>query len=270
MRKLIVAAAVLAVAACGSEEKADRGIEVMPDMFHTPAYKSQTAGTMEIDARDAQGNPVRRTVQYPAMLTPPAGTVSRGIQPYPLAANDLVGARAQRNPLPATPAVLRQGQRDFLTYCAPCHGRDGDAANGYIAYAFGGIPSLNGLSILQMPEGEIFHVVTVGKGRMSNLRAQLQPERRWGVAGFLKVQARAVAADQDLGKTLPLLDAELAKNPADAALKVRRDELLRLAAQAKADLAAIQSGGDGHAYLPPPAPVPEGVGPSWPLPEGGK
>jgi len=239
-------------------------------MFHTPAYKSQTAGTIEVDGRDAQGNPVRRTVQYPAMLTPPFGTVPRGFQPYQLAANDLAGARAQRNPLLATPAVLRQGQRDFLTYCAPCHGRDGDAANGYVAAYFGGIPSLNGLSILQMPEGEIFHVVTVGKGRMSNLRAQVPAERRWGVASFLKVQARAVAADQDLGKTLPLLDAEVAKNPADAALKARRDELLRLAAQAKADLAALQAAGDGHGYLPLPAPVPEWLGPTWPLPEGGK
>lgn len=270
MHKLIALAIVVCLVSCGNEEKDKRGIELMPDMFHTPAFKSQTAGTIVVEGRDAQGNPVQREVQFPAMLTPPAGTVPRSFQPYPLAANDLVGARAHRNPQSATPAVLRQGQQDFLTYCAPCHGRDGDAANGYVARFFGGIPSLNGLSILQMPDGEIFHVLTVGKGRMLNLRAQLPPERRWGVASFLRVQARAVTADQDLGKAVSSLEVELAKNPADAALKSRRDELLRLIAQAKADLAAIQAAGDGHDYLPPPAPVPEWIDPTWPLPEAVK
>lgn len=256
MRKLIVGLIALGLAGCGSEEKDARGIELMPDMAHTPASKSQTAGTITVEGRDAQGNPGSRTVHYPAMQTPPPGTVPRGFQPYPLAANDLAGARAQRNPFSATPAALRQGQRDYLSYCAPCHGRDGDAANGYVARTFGGIPSLNGLSIVQMPEGEIFHIITLGKGRMANLRAQLPPESRWGVASFLKVQARAVTADQELGKSLPALDAEVARNPADAALKARRDELARLAAQAKADLAAIQAVGDGQAYRPAPAPLP--------------
>jgi mono/diheme cytochrome c family protein len=270
MRNLLVMCAVVGLVGCGSEEKADRGIELMPDMFHTPAYKSQTAGTIEIEAKDAQGRPIQRSIHYPAMLTPPAGTMPRGFQPYPLAMNDLAGARANRNPLTPSPAVLRQGQRDFLTFCAPCHGRDGDAANGYIARQFGGIPSLNGVSILHMPEGEMFHVMTLGKGRMTNMRAQLPAERRWAVASFLKVQARATTAGQDLGKTLPQLDAELAKNPTDAALQARRAEVVRLAAQATADLTAIKAAGDGHAFLPPPAPVAEWIDPTWPLPESPK
>lgn len=270
MRKMLcAAAAVLALAGCG-EEKKERGIEVMPDMFHTPAYKSQTAGTVEIDARDAQGQPIRRTVHFPAMLTPPEGAMPRGAQPYPLAATDWAGARQLRNPLPLDGQVLRRGQRDFLTYCAACHGRDGDAANGYVAKSFGGIPSLNGLSALQLSEGEIFHVLTMGKGRMGNVRAQLLPEDRWAVVRFVRVQALANLAAEDIAKLVPYIDSEIAKKPDDQALKARREELLRLAEEAKAALAAIGSAGDGHEFIPAPAPVPEYVGPSWPVPEGGK
>lgn len=270
MRKMLCAVAVaFAFAGCG-EEKKDRGIEVMPDMFHTPAYESQDAGTVEIDARDAQGQPIKRTVHYPAMLAPPEGTIPRGFQPYPLAATDWAAARQMRNPLPLDAKVLKRGQRDFLSYCAACHGRDGDAANGYIAASFGGIPSLNGLSVLQLSEGEIFHVLTMGKGRMANLRAQLPPESRWAVVRFVRLQALANLAAEDIAKLVPYIDSEIAKKPDDQALKDRRAELIRLADEAKAALAALGSAGDGHEFIPPPAPVPEYVGPSWPLPEGGK
>jgi mono/diheme cytochrome c family protein len=262
--QLALAAALLALAACGSEKKS-RGIDLLPDMFNTPAYKSQTAGTIEVDARDAQGQPIRRIVHAPAMLTPPVGTVPRGQQPYPLAATDWAGAKLHRNPLAPTPAVLKQGQRDFLTFCAPCHGRDGNAANGYVAKTFSGIPSLNGVSMLLLSDGEVFHTITMGKARMWNLRAQLPPERRWSLVHFVKLQARAAVAVEDLEKLTPMVDAELAKSPND-----RRAEVLALAAQAKSDLAGIQAAGDGNAYIPPPPAVPEYVGPAWPVPEDGK
>ena len=270
MRKFVVAAAALAALAGCTSEKKDRGIEVLPDMFNTPAYESQDAGTVEIDARDAQGQPIRRVVHYPAMSAAPEGTIPRGFQPYPLAATDFAGARLHRNPLPLNAQVLKRGQRDYLSYCAPCHGRDGNAANGYIAKQFSGIPNLNGLAVLQYAEGEIFHIVTMGKGRMANLRAQLPPENRWGVVRFLRVQALANLAADDVGKLVPYIDSEIEKNPNDEALKARRDELIRLSAEAKAALAAIGSAGDGHEFIPAPPAVPEYVGPSWPAPEAGK
>lgn len=268
MRKLVCAAVAAAILAGCSEETDKRGIEVLPDMFHTPAYKSQTAGEMQVDGRDAQGNPIRRTVQYPAMMAPPAGTIARDEQPQ---AADLAAARLLVDPLAPTPKVLRQGQKDFLTFCAPCHGRDGNAAHGYVAKQFSGIPSLNALSALQMPDGEIFHIIGNGRGRMMSLRAQLPAERRWGVVRFVKVQARAATLEQDVSTLLPYFDEELAKKPGDPVLLARRQQVIDLAAEAKADLAAISAVGEAHDYEPAPAAVPEYVGPSWPAPpEGSK
>ncbi len=266
---MVAAVTLLCLAGC-EDEKQDRGIELMPDMFHTPAYKSQVAGTIEIDARDAQGNPIRRTVEYPAMLTPPEGTIPRNFQPYPLAATDWAGARRMHNPLPQTAQVLKRGQRDYLTYCATCHGRDGNAANGYVAKTFSGIPNLNGLSVLQLAEGEIFHIQTLGRARMPNLRAQMPAENRWAVVRFVRLQALANLASDELDKLMPYLDTEIEKHPDDAILRARRADLVRLAAEAKTALSELGKAGDGHEFLPPLPPVPEYVGPSWPLPEAGK
>ena len=264
-----LAAALLATSAC-SEEKKDRGLEVLPDMFHTPAYKSQGAETTEVDARDATGAPIKRTVHHPMMMPPPEGTIPRGFQPYPLAANDWKGAKMHHNPLPPSSQVLKRGQRDFLSYCAPCHGRDGDAANGYVAKTFSGIPSLNGLSVLQLSEGEIYHITTVGRGRMPNLCAQLPPESRWSIVRFIRVQALANLAAEDIGKLVPYIDSEIDKHPDDAVLKMRREEIIRLSAEAKEALAAIGTAGDGHEFMPALPPVPEYVGPVWPEMEKAK
>lgn len=268
MRKLLALPAILLLAGCGSE-KDERGLELMPDMYHTPAVESQGAGTTEVEARDAQGNPIRRQVHHPAMLAPPAGTVPREGRPYDLAPGDWAAARVLPNPMPALPAVLKTGQRDYLSFCAPCHGRDGEAGTAAMASYFGGIPSLNGMAVLQYPEGEIFHIITHGKGRMTQMSAQLPIERRWGVVHFLKLQARATVAAEDVAKLVPYIEAEIAKHPGDQALIARRAEILALAAQAKADLDALGAAGDGHDFAPAPEPVPEYVVPRYPRPEDG-
>jgi len=69
---------------------------------------------------------------------------------------------------------------------------------------------------------------------------------------------------------VPYIDSQIDKNPNDQALKARRAEIIRLSTEAKAALAAIGSAGDGHEFIPAPAPVPEYVGPTWPEPEAGK
>jgi mono/diheme cytochrome c family protein len=262
MRRLAILAA-LVCAGCESESK-DRGLEILPDMFDTPASKSQTAGTATRPGRDAQGNPVERTVAYPTMAPPPAGTVPR--EP-PAEAADLAAARTLGNPLLATPQVLRHGQRDYLIACAVCHGRDGDAANGYIARQFAGVPSLNGTALLQLADGEIYHIAGHGRGRMPGFAAQLPPERRWAVVHFVRTQARASVLAADLLAQLAQLDAQIAAKPADAGLRERRGRLTALIDQAKADRVAAQAAGDGLEYLPQPAPVPEYQGPQWPVPE---
>jgi mono/diheme cytochrome c family protein len=219
-----------------------------------------------VPARNAQGETVEREIHYPAMLAPPAGTVPRQAPAATpaLRADDWAGAKRLVNPLAASASVLRQGQRDYLVHCASCHGRDGNAAGAAMAPYFAGIPSLNGVGMLNWTDGEVYHLIGVGRGRMPHLRAQLPPERRWAVAHFLRVQARANAVHTDLKAMLDEFDRQAATKPGDPA---RRAALVAQLAQAEADLKALATAGDGHAFQPRAEPLPEYVGPSWPNPE---
>ncbi|MCK6487870.1 MAG: cytochrome c [Planctomycetes bacterium] len=196
MRKPLAAAALAVLLAGCAEENPKRGLEILPDMFHTPAFKSQTA----LVSPDG-------TVQSPATLAPPEGTVPREGAPYPLAANEQALAKGFANPLAPLPAVLRAGRRDFETYCGVCHGRDGNAGHAPMAPFFSGIPSLAGETYSALTDGEIAHIIARGRGRMPGHAAQLPGERRWQVVSYLRALQHATVATARGGKELEALMA---------------------------------------------------------------
>jgi mono/diheme cytochrome c family protein len=273
MRKLIFAAATAAtLASCGDGEKSHRGIELMPDMFHTPAYKRQDAMVLTKD-KSADG----KEHHYPAMMPPVAGTVSRDFVAYSLAPADLDGAAKQVNPLAPTTEVLRQGQHGFNIYCAVCHGRDGDAKNGYVAKHFSGVPSLTSTNVAGYADGQIYHFITTGKARMPSYAAQLPPEQRWAVVHYVRALNRAAIAVMDVEKMVQDAELSLHDNPGDANKKRELDNDRTLLEQRRHDLDAIQRVGDGAGdeFKPMPDPRPEYEAPVWPeadahAKEGGK
>ncbi len=263
MRKLLFTvacvAALSAMTSC-SDEKPERGVEALPDMFHTPAHKPQTALTTP-DGKE----------QYSSMLTPVAGTVPRGFVPYAVDVADFATARRLVNPLSPSRDVLRVGQTWFNNTCATCHGRDGNSAHGNVSKQFSGIPSLNTVNVLNMPDGEIYHIVSVGRNRMPNLRAQLPPAERWAVVEYVHLLARASVAAADASTIISDAEAAMHANPEDAAAQAMMKHGKTLLAQRDADLKAIMALGD-HAeeaaaqFKPLPEPVPEYVPAEWAIP----
>lgn len=263
MRKLLFTAlavgSVAVLAAC-SDEKPDRGIEALPDMFHSPAHKPQTALT----------TPDGKT-QYSSMLTPVEGTVPRGFVPYSIAPADVSIARRLVNPLTPSREVLRTGQTWFNHTCAACHGRDGNSAHGNVSKQFSGIPSLNTVNVLNMPDGEIYHIATVGRNRMPNFSAQLPPAERWAVVEYVHVLARASVAAADASTIISDAEAAMHDHPDDVAAQNMMKQGKTLLAQREADLKAILALGE-HAeeaaaeFKPLPEPVPEYVPVEWAIP----
>lgn len=267
MRNALFALGVaLVLAGCGSDEKSERGLTYMPEMYNHPGYKSQTV----MERVDADGKTVRH---IPMMLTPPAGTVSREQAPYRIDALDFAAAKDLVNPLLPTAAVLRQGQRSYNITCAVCHGRDGNAANGYVAPTkarpnrFGGVPSLNGANVERLSDGEIYHIVTSGRVRMPSLHAQLLPTERWATIHYLRALNRASLAATDAEAQLVQMEATLAAggekanaiSPGDLAFQ------RRLVERKRHDLALIQQGGADAAAFAPAAPAqPENAPAEWP------
>jgi mono/diheme cytochrome c family protein len=236
----------------------------MPEMYDTLALKSQVAFESGAGANRHQS---------PGMLAPPAGTVSRGFAAYDIAPTDLASARALVNPLAPSAAVLKRGQREFGIFCATCHGLDGNSANGLVAPTkerperFTGVPSLNGTNIAALSDGEIYHIVSLGRNRMGNLRAQLLPDDRWSVIFYVRALCRATLALSDAEARLSKLESEMAEggpHASDPYAKAELETARAISAQKKKDLELIKHAGDAAEFEPPPKPVPEYVTPTYP------
>ena len=131
-----------------------------------------------------------------AMRTPPPGTLAR--ENFQLgeavATGKLSGAFVTDvPPLPqiATSAdVVRIGERDFRIYCAVCHGTSG--AGGRERQSVVGInmrpvpPSLTSDSARALSAGQLFDIITNGRGRMPGYSWALPVAERWGVIAYLR------------------------------------------------------------------------------------
>ena len=94
------------------------------------------------------------------------------------------------NPCEATPEVLARGKEQFTIFCAMCHGESGQG-NGHLVTSklFPVQPtSLVGDYVQNKPDGEIYHVITMGSisGLMGAHGAQIKPDDRWKIVTYVK------------------------------------------------------------------------------------
>ena len=132
---------------------------------------------------------------------PPAGTVPRGqpiqtlgglVYPYedaPAYTGRIAGTTnfVENNPLPVTPQLLERGRQRFTIYCSPCHGQEADG-NG-ITKKLGAmltVANLHDKRIVELPDGEIFYVITNGRNTMGAYGPNLPVEDRWAIIAYLR------------------------------------------------------------------------------------
>ena len=171
--RLAWALAALAGARCGARSDAPAS-EYMPDMARSPAYKAFAP------------NPATRTgltIQQPV-----AGTIARGYQPFHYGAGEDEAARAGRElrgPRGLGERVLEEGKELYQIYCLVCHGPEGKG-DGPIAGKIPTPPAYASERVSQFPPGRIFHVITMGSGKMPSYAAQLSAEERWKVVAYVR------------------------------------------------------------------------------------
>ena len=131
------------------------------------------------------------------MRMPVAGTVALAELPFTITKQ--ADAAILVNPLPRTGSVLRNGRRDFNTYCSACHGLLGNGVPSLTA-AYGAKPAnLVADQIRQLPDGEIYYVIMRGKNAMPSYAADLSEDERWSVVNYVRVLQRALnAKDSDI------------------------------------------------------------------------
>ena len=128
-----------------------------------------------------------------SMLLPVEGTVPRGTIPYQYKRTFEEQQRAGVelvNPIEYNSANLERGREQFNIYCAMCHGETGQG-NGhlYTSKLFPVMPtSLVGDYVQNKPDGEIYHVITMGSlsGLMGAHGSLINPDDRWKIIAYIR------------------------------------------------------------------------------------
>ena len=91
------------------------------------------------------------------------------------------------NPMPITTALMKRGQQRFTINCSPCHGQlaDGNGITKKIG-AMLVVANLHDKRIVEMPDGEIFHVITYGRNNMGAYGPNVTVEDRWAIIAYLR------------------------------------------------------------------------------------
>lgn len=177
LNKSLTAIALIVIFGSCDRDRNTTGWEYFDDMAHSAAYESYTPNPNFADGK--------------TMRNPVEGTVPMGYQPYWYAKTDEDRVRAGKellNPFEATMQNIDRGKEVFAVYCMNCHGDKGDG-KGFL-YTSGKYPfppaTLLSDKVRNNPDGEIFHVITVGFGVMPQHGSQVRPDDRWKVALYIK------------------------------------------------------------------------------------
>lgn len=89
-------------------------------------------------------------------------------------------------PVPLTNDLVRRGQERYEIYCMVCHGTDGHGDGQAIAFNFPKPPDLLGDTVKALPDGQVFDVITNGKGNMYSYAYRVKAQDRWAVIAYIR------------------------------------------------------------------------------------
>ena len=188
MKRLLLPAALAlgalaALVLAARRDLSEPHLRLFNEMVVSPAAKTQTANAL-----------------LPGGLTQqaaPAGTFARGgstLHYGPSLEERARAARELKNPLTVTLDGLERGRVAYQRNCLHCHGAkgrgDGAVAKSFPAMSF----SLAGKSSFDLPDGELFHIITFGRNNMPAHAAQVPAEERWRVVQYLRELQRTEIA----------------------------------------------------------------------------
>ena len=174
---LIIAFAGLTIFSSCKKNPNHPGYVYLPDMDVSRAYETYTENPVFED-----GKTLREPVE---------GTIPRGHTPYPYIKDDMDLAEAGKtifNPLDASDENLERGKVLFSRFCSHCHGDTGDGKGVLFTSGRFLLPpgDLTAEKAVMRPDGEIFHIVTVGYGGMAAHGSQIPSEERWKIILYVR------------------------------------------------------------------------------------
>lgn len=201
--KYLGLSAVLLVLVTSCDKNRNKpGYSYFPDMEQSQAYETYTSNPNWENGRTNQ--------------LPVEGTVPREMIPYDFEKTDVNRTWAGQeldNPYAGDASVLDEGKQLYDIYCLHCHGDMGDGKGHlYTSQKYLYLPAdLNSEKIRTHPDGEIFHVITVGYGVMGAHGAQVLPDERWKIVSYIREELHTKAdeaAQKAAAETSAETDAE--------------------------------------------------------------
>ncbi|PJB14995.1 MAG: hypothetical protein CO118_05715 [Flavobacteriales bacterium CG_4_9_14_3_um_filter_32_8] len=156
------------------------GYSYVDDMMVSDAYETYTTNSNFKDNKTAQpsilGTIPRETIPYHYAKTP------EGMQKASLELkNPFTGAKDSIK-------ILERGHKMFDVFCAICHGSKGEGKG--LLYSSGKYPtepaSLISKDFWERPDGEIYHVITVGSIIMAAHADHIRIDDRWKIILYIK------------------------------------------------------------------------------------
>ena len=168
----------IAFTSCESKDKNSPGVEFMPDMYRSPSLESNM-GYVDMNTGD--------TLQTNRM--PVEGTIARGFMPFPYANTpdgyELAKVNAH-NPLEKNDANVKEGEALYGKFCVHCHGASGQGDGPVGLKLPGAPPAYTAPDKINMTEGELFHIITYGKGLMGPHAPLVSQEERWKLVLYIQ------------------------------------------------------------------------------------
>lgn len=153
-----------------------------PSMEHQPKFRPQSQSQFFADGR--------------ADRVPPPRTVARGMlrtdeHRFAGKAGGDQFAKGFPTDISVDRKLLERGRDRYTIYCAVCHSAVGDGNGMTKRYGMGATPSYHDDRLRNMPDGELFHVITSGRNTMLPYADRLSPDDRWAVVAYVRALQRA-------------------------------------------------------------------------------
>jgi mono/diheme cytochrome c family protein len=170
----LVLLALLVLSITARRQPTVPNVEFLPEMVRTTRFNAYTENPYFADGK---------TLQSPA-----PGTIARGQMPLNYTRTDQDALRAGRelaNPFTLEEGdAMARGETVYRHFCLPCHGATGAGDGPVVRRGYPAPPPPN--PAVHLSDGQMFHIVTYGKGNMAGYAAQISREDRWRVILFVR------------------------------------------------------------------------------------
>jgi cytochrome c len=162
-------------------------VHLVQNMDDQPRYKAQSESRFFADGLSMR-EPIEGTV--------PRGWLRLDSSVY-YEGKDAGGNLVEKSPLIATMELLERGRQRYDIYCAPCHGRVGDAKSTVVKQGMLAPPSFHEQRLRDTADGHFYEVITDGVRNMPPYRYQIPVKDRWAIVAYVRALQRSQNATEN-------------------------------------------------------------------------